>query len=98
MTGYFCPESKHVEITRIKWPYFFAAKNYVINFVVINGYAEKRCLQTFVNAARGHGGDVWLIDRLIGSREQPAARIFRAGHGSGGKGLEGFLQSAKVRR
>lgn len=70
----------------------------MINFAVIDGYAEKRCLQTFVNAARGHVGHVWLIDRPIGSREQPAARIFRAGHGSGGKGFEGFLQSAKVRR
>ena len=70
----------------------------MINFAVIDGYAEKRCLQTFVNAARGHVGHVWLIDRPIGSREQPAARIFRAGHGSGGKGFEGFLRSTKVRR
>ena len=70
----------------------------MINFVVIDGYAEKRCLQTFVNAARGYGGYVWLIDRPVVSREQPAARIFRTGHGSGDKGLEGFLQSTKVRR
>ena len=69
----------------------------MINFVVIDGYAEKSCLQTFVNAVCGHGGGVWLIDRPTGSREQPAERIFRIGDGSGGKGFEVFLQSAKVR-
>lgn len=81
-----------------KMAIFFTAENYVINIVVIGGYAAGGCLQTFVNTACGHGDNVWLIDRPAGSREQPAARVFRTSNGSGCKGFEVFLQSVKARR